>query len=124
MGVWESTDHCVLWGMSAQQDCTGPFPLEGRMELLLSWLQYSSFLQACCVPWHPSVYLGKGWGAEWVCGGSQGLLPDLTNMSRSLLTPSCLPPPVTTPSCGSRRSSARGSWPRSTGIEPRRGEME
>lgn len=42
-----------------------PCPLEGRMELLLSWPQYSSLLQACCVPWCPSVFLGKGLGAEW-----------------------------------------------------------
>lgn len=64
MGVWESkavvgpcTDPCVLWDMPVQQDCTGPF-LFGRED----WApQYSSFCQACCVPWCCSEFLGRDW---------------------------------------------------------------
>lgn len=82
MGVWEGravvghcTDHCVLWGTSAQQDCPGPFPLEGRTELLLCWPQYSHFLQACCVPGALVCFWGRDWEQNG-CVRPQGLLAD------------------------------------------------
>lgn len=64
MDVWESravvgpcTAPCVLWDMSAQQDCTRPLPF-GRED---GAPQYSSFLQACGVPWCCSAFLGRDW---------------------------------------------------------------
>lgn len=59
----------LLWGTSAWT-ALDPFPLEGRTGLLLSWPQYSSFLQGCCVPWCSSVF-GEGIGSRMgVCEAS------------------------------------------------------
>lgn len=87
--VGEQGNGGTFFCIPAQQDCTGPFPLEGRTELLLSWPQYSISSRPVV---SSGALAGEGIGSRMVCVRPQGLLPDPSTMNRSLLTLLCFPP--------------------------------